>query len=62
MIAGTKSNLGAEQHKTCPEVPVSVDTPGEIHTFIRVSVAVFKPVCTLVHVQLAYIGARLRAS
>jgi hypothetical protein len=28
---------------------VSVETPVEIHTFISMGVAFFKPVCTLVH-------------
>jgi hypothetical protein len=49
MIAIDAAGEEAEQHKTCPEVLVSAETPGETHTFIRMSVAVFKPVCTLVH-------------
>jgi hypothetical protein len=49
MIAIDAAGEEAEQHKTCPEALVSAETPGETHTFIRMSVAVFKPVCTLVH-------------
>jgi hypothetical protein len=53
---------GTEEHKSHGTVFVGVETSGEILTFIRVGVAVLNPVCTLVHVRVAYIIARLCAS
>ena len=52
------------QHGTCPEVMVGVETPGEIHTSVRVHFAAFKTVCTLAHDSFMSIGivARIRTT